>query len=80
MMSPEARHKIQLALLLAMVVAGLRSGWVLYQRHEDKVAAEKAKVAANAGYSNPDYYVNPKKLYPYDLKSARSSLRSNRYG
>ncbi|HET7890635.1 MAG TPA: hypothetical protein VFL34_03880 [Candidatus Sulfotelmatobacter sp.] len=71
MMSPEARHKIQLALLLAMVVAGLRSGWVLYQRHEDKVAAQKAKEAANAGYSNPDYYVNPKKLYPYDLKSAR---------
>ncbi len=71
MMSPEARHKIQLALLLAMVVAGLRSGWVLYQRHEDKVAAQKVKEAANAGYSNPDYYINPKKLYPYDLKSAK---------
>ena len=71
MMSPEARHKLQLALLLAMVVAGLRSGWVLYQRHEDKIAAEKAREAANAGYSNPDFYVNPKKLYPYDLKSAR---------
>lgn len=71
MMSPEARQKLQLALLLAMVVAGLRSGWILYQRHEDKVAAQKAKEAVNAGYSNPDYYVNPKKLYPYDLKSAR---------
>ena len=71
MMSPEARQKIQLALLLAMVVAGVRAGWILYQRHEDKVAAQKAKEAANAGYSNPDYYVNPKKLYPYDLKSAR---------
>jgi len=71
MMSPEARHKIQLALLLAMVVAGVRAGWILYQRHEDKVAAQKAREAANAGYSNPDYYVNPKKLYPYDLKSAR---------
>lgn len=70
-MSPEARHKIQLALLLAMVVAGLRSGWILYQRHEDRIAAQKAKEAANAGYSNPDFYINPKKLYPYDLKSAR---------
>jgi hypothetical protein len=71
MMSPEAKQKLQLALLLAMVVAGLRAGYILYQRHEDKVAAEKQKQAANAGYSNPDYYVNPKKLYPYDLKSAR---------
>src|SRR6202049_1292277 len=71
MISPEARQKLQLALLLAMVVAGVRAGYILYQRHEDKVAAEKKKQAENAGYSNPDYYVSPKKLYPYDLKSAK---------
>jgi hypothetical protein len=71
MMSPEARQKIQLALLLAMVVAGLRAGYILYQRHEDKVAEEKQKHAQNVGYSNPDYYVIPKKLYPYDVKSAK---------
>jgi hypothetical protein len=71
MMSPEAKQKVQLALLLAMAVAGLRTGYILYQRHEDKVAAEKQKQAANVGYSNPDYYVNPKKLYPYDPKSAK---------
>jgi hypothetical protein len=71
MMSPEAKRKIQLALLLAMVVAGLRAGYILYQRHEDKVAAEKQKQAQNLGYSNPDYYVSPKKLYPYDVKSAK---------
>ena len=71
MISPEARQKLQLALLLAMVVAGVRAGYILYQRYEDRVAADKQKQAANVGYSNPDYYVNPKKLYPYDLKSAR---------
>src|SRR6202043_2682318 len=71
MISSEARQKLQLALLLAMVVAGVRAGYILYQRHEDRVAAEKQKQAASVGYSNPDYYVNPKKLYPYDLKSAR---------
>jgi hypothetical protein len=71
MMSPEAKQKLQLALLLAMAVAGLRTGYILYQRHEDKVAAQKQKQAANVGYSNPDYYVNPKKLHPFDLKSAR---------
>ncbi len=71
MMSPEAKRKMQLALLLAMVVAGLRAGYILYERHEDKVAAEKQKQAQNLGYSNPDYYVSPKKLYPYDVKSAK---------
>jgi hypothetical protein len=71
MMSPEARQKIQLALLLALVVATLRAGYILYQRHEDNVEAEKQKKAQNVGYSNLDYYVTPKKLYPYDLKSAK---------
>src|SRR6266568_4284674 len=71
MMSPEAKRKMQLALLLAMVVEGLRAGYILYERHEDKVAAEKQKQAQNLGYSNPDYYVSPKKLYPYDVKSAK---------
>lgn len=75
MISPEARQKLQLALLLAMVVAGVRAGYILYQRHEDRVAAEKQKQAASVGYSNPDYYVNPKKLYPYDLKSARQLMQ-----
>jgi hypothetical protein len=71
MMSPEAKQKLQLALLLAMVVAGLRAGYILYQRYEDRVAADKQQQARNAGYSDPDYYVNPKKLHPYDLKSAK---------
>ena len=71
MISPEARQKIQLALLLALVVASLRAGYILYQRHEDRLEAERQQQAKNVGYSNPDYYVSPKKLYPYDLKSAR---------
>jgi hypothetical protein len=70
MMSPEAKQRVRLALTLAVVVAGLRAGYILYQRHEEYVAAEKQERAKNAGYSNPDYYVAPKKLHPYDLKSA----------
>jgi hypothetical protein len=71
MMSPEAKQKIQLALAAALIVATLRAGYIFYERHEDKVASDKQKTAQNVGYSNPDYYVNPKKLYPYDLKSAK---------
>jgi hypothetical protein len=75
MISPEAKQRLQLALLLGVVVATVRAGYILYERHEDKVAADKQKQAQNVGYSNPDYYVSPKKLYPYDLKSARQLMQ-----
>jgi hypothetical protein len=71
MMSPEAKQRIQIALALALVVAGIRAGYILYQRHEDYLAAQKVEQAKKAGYANADYYVTPKKLYPYDLKSAK---------
>jgi hypothetical protein len=71
MMSEEAKKRIQIALALAVVVAGVRAGYILYQRHEDYVAAQKQVQAKNAGYSNQAYYVTPKKLYPFDLKSAK---------
>ncbi|MGB8913264.1 MAG: hypothetical protein WCC85_13385, partial [Candidatus Sulfotelmatobacter sp.] len=71
MMSEEAKKRIQIALALALVVAGVRAGYILYQRHEDYVAAQQRQQARSAGYSNADYYVTPKKLYPYDLKSAK---------
>jgi hypothetical protein len=54
-----------------LVVATARAGYIFYQRHQDRLAAERQKQALAIGYSNPDYYVNPKKLYPYDLKSAK---------
>lgn len=70
-MTAEAKQKIQLALLAALVIASIRAGVIFYQRHEDRVEAEKRKQARDVGYSNPDYYVNPKKLHPYDIKSAK---------
>jgi hypothetical protein len=71
MVSPEAKQRIQLALLAALVVASIRAGVIFYERHEDRVAVEQQKKARDVGYSNPDYYVSPKKLYPYDIKSAK---------
>ena len=71
MMSEEAKKKIQIALALAVVVAGVRAGYILYQRHEDYLAEQKLEQAKKAGYSNADYYVVPKKLYPFDLTSAK---------
>ncbi len=71
MISEDAKKKIQIALALAVVVAGVRAGYIIYERHEDYMAAQKQLQAKNAGYSNADYYVVPKKLYPFDLKSAK---------
>jgi hypothetical protein len=66
-MTPEAKQKIQWVLVIAIAVAGLRAGYVVYQRHNER--AEQA--TKQAPPLNPDYYVIPKKLYPYDLKSAK---------
>lgn len=66
-LTPEARQKIQLVLVAAILIAATRSAYILYERHVSKI--EEAKRQSTA--LNPDYYVTPKKLYPYDLKSAR---------
>ncbi len=66
-MTSEAKQKIQLVLVIAIAVAALRAGYVVYERHSER--AEQA--AKQAPPLNPDYYVVPKKLYPYDLKSAK---------
>lgn len=61
------RRSIQIFLIVAMAVAGIRLGWILYERHQSAVESKKEQSAP----LNPDYYVTPKKLYPYDLKSAK---------
>src|SRR5437764_11898521 len=70
--TPEAKQKIQLFLLAAIVLAAVRAGYVLYQRHGENIQQQKKQAAPPL---NPDYYVTPKKLYPYDLKSAQQLTR-----
>jgi hypothetical protein len=68
-MSPESKQKIQLVLVLAILIAGARTAYIFYERHAARI--EKARLRLQAKPLNPDFYVVPKKLYPYDLKSAR---------
>lgn len=68
--NPDVKQKIQIALALAIAVAAVRTAYVLYERHAEN-KQETQPAAAAAPPLNPDYYVVPKKLYPYDLKSAR---------
>ena len=70
-MTSEAKHKIQLVLVIAIAVAALRAGYVVYERHTER-AEQSSKPAPPL---NPDYYVVPKKLYPFDLKSAKQLTR-----
>src|SRR5581483_1304906 len=67
-MSPELKKKIQLVLIAALVLAGARAAYILLERRSEKAIEAKKKQAPPL---NPDYYVSPKKLYPYDLKSAK---------
>lgn len=66
-MSPTTRQKIQLVLLAAIIITGARTAYILYQRHTEAASARET----TAPPLNPDYYVTPKKLHPYDLESAR---------
>lgn len=70
-MTPESRKKIQLVLLALFVIATIRAGIIFYDRHEDRIAAEQQQRKRDLGYADADLYVSPKKLHPYDLKSAK---------
>ncbi len=63
--------RIQIMLLITILAVGGRVGYIFYQRHEDNLRAAKK---AQPPPLNPDYYVTPKKLYAYDLKTARQQL------
>jgi hypothetical protein len=71
-MRPELKQRIQIVLVIAILLAAVRSGWILYKRHSEKAAQTAHKPAAPG--LNPDYYVVPKKLYAYDVKSAKEGL------
>jgi hypothetical protein len=64
--SPELKQRLQLVMVVAILVSGTRLAYIVYERHESRLEQEKKP----APPLNPDYYVIPKKLYPYDLKSA----------
>jgi hypothetical protein len=66
--TPKTKQKIQLVLAAAIAISAVRAGYILYERHANKAQPTKQQAAAPL---NADYYVTPKKLYPYDVKSAR---------
>jgi len=65
---PGFQRKLQIFLAVAIVLAGGRAAYIVYARHEARKEDAKPKQETSL---NADYYVTPKKLHPYDLKSAR---------
>lgn len=65
--NPELQKKLQIFLVVAIVLAGARAAYIVYDRHQTMKADETPKQEAAL---KADYYVTPKKLHAYDLKSA----------
>ncbi len=65
---PEFQKKLQVILAVAIVLAGGRAAYIVYERHE--AMKEDAKPRQETALK-ADYYVTPKRLHAYDLKSAR---------
>ena len=68
---PEFQKKLQIFLAVAIVVAGGRAGYIVYERHQAMKEDAKPKQETSL---KADYYVTPKKLHAYDLKSARQLM------
>ncbi|MGO8987182.1 MAG: hypothetical protein ACLPHI_12920 [Terriglobales bacterium] len=68
-LDPEVQKKLQIFMVAAILIAGGRAAYVVYERHEamKEEVRPKQEMAMNA-----DNYVTPKKLHAYDLKSAQA--------
>jgi hypothetical protein len=67
-LDPEVQKKLQIVLAAAILIAGGRTAYIVYERHE--ALKEDAKPERETALK-ADYYVTPKKLHAYDLKSAQ---------
>jgi hypothetical protein len=67
-LEPELQKKLQIFLAVAIVIAGGRAAYIVYERHEamKEDAQPRQETALKA-----DFYVTPKKLHAYDVESAR---------
>jgi hypothetical protein len=78
-MDSQARKRVQIVLLVAMALAGLRVAYVFYERHSDAQQAieqQKQRQLQHDTLPDADYYVSLKKIRAYDLASARELTKA----
>jgi hypothetical protein len=67
----DLKRKLQIFLGVAIVLVGARTAYVVYDRYQERKEAERPVQPRAGAMLKADDYVTPKKLHPYDLKSAR---------
>lgn len=71
-MSPELRKRLQILLLIGIILAGARVGYMLYERRQ--VSEPPPRMRETTYSTNLDDYVSQPKVFPYDLKSAGKEM------
>ena len=70
-MDSDLKKKLQISLLVFIVIAGIRVGFILYARRDTGEGPKKAETTYS---SNMDDYVTPHKIFPYNVESAKKEL------
>jgi len=70
-MDADLKKKLQISLLVFVVIAGIRVGFIFYARRDTGAGPKKAETTYS---SNMDDYVTPHKIFPYNVESAKKEL------
>jgi len=65
------KKRLQIFLGVAIVLVGARTAYIVYDRYQERKEAERPAQPKPEQALKADYYVTPKRLHAYDLKSAR---------
>jgi hypothetical protein len=70
-MDADLKKKIQISLLVFVLIAVIRVGFIFYSRRDTGGGPKKPETTYS---SNMDDYVTPHKIFPYNVESARKEL------
>ena len=70
-MDADLKKKIQISLIVFVVIAVVRVGFIFYSRRDTGAGPKKPETTYS---SNMDDYVTPHKIFPYNLESAKKEL------
>src|SRR6476620_8864263 len=70
-MDADLKKKIQISLIVFVVIATVRVGFIFYSRRDTGAGPKKPETTYS---SNMDDYVTPHKIFPYNLESAKKEL------
>src|SRR5271168_2844785 len=74
----DVKRRIQTILIMAMLLAAARTGWIFYERNSEAALAveQQKELQRKKDTLDADYYVTPRKLYAYDLAGAQQLTKA----